>query len=73
MITLVWLALIVTSNGYVAVPIPESSEFRTAEECRAFGEKMAPRLADYARGMVRADWRQKVDVIFECSAPGQPT
>lgn len=72
MIKLVWLAIIMTSQGPAGGEIPESTTFKTREECQAFGEAMTPRLEDYVRGLTRQDWSNEVRVRFKCEPNGQP-
>ena len=72
MIKLVWTAAALTINGPIAGEIPETTKFKTRAECAAFGETMTPRLQDYVRGLLKADWDLDVKVIFRCEAAGDP-
>ena len=68
MIGLVWLA----AFGLNVAIITEETTFKDMAECTAFGETMASRAADYARGMYRLDWSYPVQIEFHCAANGQP-
>ncbi|MBI3129406.1 MAG: hypothetical protein HYZ11_17485 [Candidatus Tectomicrobia bacterium] len=68
MIALTWFVITMTAAGVYNGPIPETTQFNTLAECQSFGQRMTPRLQDWVRGMLRADWDHKVQVRFECRA-----
>jgi hypothetical protein len=72
MIKLVWTAAALTINGPVAGEIPETPTFKDRATCVAFGERMTPRLQDYVRGLLKADWDLEVRVVFRCEPAGNP-
>lgn len=69
---LIWIAAVVTAQGVVPVPIGETTKFKSMAECEAFGKAMSPRAEDYARGLLKLDWSDKIVVGFKCGAPGRP-
>lgn len=68
---LVWAVATMSAQGPVATHVPETTRFETAEACQEFGVKMTPRLQDWVRGAVRADWDHEVRVTFRCGPIGQ--
>lgn len=68
---LVWIVVTVTAGGPVTGPIPEMTKFKSETECTEFGKGMAPRVADFTRGMLRLDWTVPVHVTFRCAPAGQ--
>ena len=72
MIKLFWLILVVTSQGPTALHVPETTTFKDKKACSEWGMKQLPRMKDYARGMLKADWSDDIPVIFRCEADGTP-
>lgn len=68
MIGLVWIAAF---GANVAV-LGEVTTFPDRAACEQFGRQMAPRAADYARGMFKLNWSINVVVEFHCAVNGQP-
>jgi hypothetical protein len=74
MIKLIWFAAFVHAQaGPQIVPISETTVFSDRAKCEAFGNLMKARLADYARGAAKLDWKDRVAVQFKCEPSGQPT
>lgn len=69
---LVWLVMTIGPQGPVQGPIPESTRFDSQQSCEKFGADMAPRLADWVRGALRAEWSHPVRVEFKCEPDGRP-
>jgi hypothetical protein len=72
MLKLIWTIAALTVQGPLVSDVPETTKFKDRAECTAFGKKMTPRLADWARGALRADWDLEVKVVFRCEADGTP-
>jgi hypothetical protein len=66
MLKLIWTVATLTVQGPLVTDVPESTTFRDAAACVAFGEAMAPRVADWVRGAIRTDWEHEVGVTFRC-------
>jgi len=74
MIKLIWFAAFVhAQTGPQVITIGETTLFKDRALCEAFGKIMSARLADYARGVAKLDWRDRVAVQFKCEPNGQPT
>lgn len=71
-IMLVWAVATMSAQGPVATHVPETTRFETVQACQEFGVKMTPRLQDWVRGAVRADWDHEVRVAFRCAEAGAP-
>lgn len=71
MITLVWFALVMTAQGPQSLQLSENNTFETTAICEAFGEAYTPRVQDYMRGVLKADWDDNIPVRFECDS-GKP-
>lgn len=70
---LIWFFATMTRGGPVATRAPERTPFGTETACTSFGKKMTPRMEDWVRGLIRADWDHPVGVRFQCSPAGSPT
>ena len=69
---LTWFFATMTRGGPFATKSSERTSFGTEADCTAFGKKMTPRMEDWVRGFVRADWNHPVGVRFACSPAGSP-
>jgi hypothetical protein len=70
---LIWAVMTIGPQGPVGGNLPETTKFESKEACEKFGEEMIPRMQDWIRGAVRADWGHPVRVTFKCDAEGRPT
>jgi hypothetical protein len=70
---LTWFFVTMTRAGPIATEAPERTPFVTEANCAAFGARMTPRMEDWVRGLVRADWEHPVGVRFRCAPAGKPT
>jgi len=70
---LVWFAITTTPQGPLAFKTSEQTPFGAEADCAAFGERMMPRMHDWVRGLVRADWDHDVRVAFDCEPSGMPS
>lgn len=66
-----FLFFTIAQQGPIQGTIPEKQTFKSEAECKAWGETMAPRVQDWIRGRVSADWDQDVLVKFNCQLGGQ--
>lgn len=74
MIKLIWfVAFVHAQAGPQVINIGETTAFKDDAMCQAFGKAMKDRLADYARGVLKMDWSDKVAVAFKCEPAGKPT
>lgn len=71
MIKLLWLVVTIGAQGPMSGRIQEPQTFDTLAECQAYGERMAPRMEDWARGYIGAHWSHPVQVQFRCDE-GEP-
>ena len=71
MFKLVWVAIVLMNHGPTQGAIPESTKFKTEQECIEFGKTMTPRLQDWVRGMLKAEWDMPVGVSFSCERDGR--
>jgi hypothetical protein len=72
-IKLIWfVAFVHAQAGPQVINIGETTAFRDMAMCDAFGKVMKDRLADYARGVAKLDWGDKVAVAFKCEPAGDP-
>lgn len=69
---LTWFFATMTKGGPVATKAPERTPFVNEADCTAFGKTMTPRMQDWVRGLVRADWDHPVGVRFACAPAGSP-
>lgn len=69
---LVWAVMTIGPQGPVGGNVPESTKFDSEKACIAFGERMAPRVQDWVRGALRAEWEHPVSVDFKCDVDGRP-
>lgn len=73
MIKLIWfVAFVHVQAGTQVVTIGETTVFPDNARCALFGAEMKDRLADYARGVAKIDWTDKVAVSFKCEPNGKP-
>lgn len=72
MFKLIWVAVTMTAQGPIMGQIPETTKFKTEAECIAFAQTMTPRLADWVRGRINADWDREVSIRFRCEMDGNP-
>jgi hypothetical protein len=70
--SLSWSAAVAVHGRIQSGRLPEATKFKDDAECQAFGKQMAPRLADWVRGMFQLDWRAPIAVGFECRIAGDP-
>lgn len=74
MIKLLWFAAFVHAQaGPQVITIGETTAFRDDAMCQAFGKVMKDRVADYARGVLKLDWSDKVAIAWKCEPAGDPT
>ena len=69
---LTWFFATMTRGGPVATRAPERTSFVNEADCTAFGTRMTPRMEDWVRGLMRADWDHPVGVRFACAPTGSP-
>jgi hypothetical protein len=69
MFKLIWI-VVVMSTPPTVTQTPEKERFKTEAECTAFAEKMAPRIEDWTRGAVGADWHHETRARFRCELEG---
>jgi hypothetical protein len=69
---LTWAAATIGPQGPVSGSIPEFTTFKSENDCIAFGNTMAPRVRDWVRGRMNADWDHPVGVQFVCEISGPP-
>lgn len=73
MIKLIWMVAFVHAQaGPQVIRISETTTFDDLARCKFFGEAMKDRLADYARGVIKLDWKDKIAVAYKCEPSGQP-
>ncbi|HWV44109.1 hypothetical protein [Pseudorhodoplanes sp.] len=72
MFKLLWAIAVMTAQGPMQGTIPESTTFKDRAACEAFGAEMTPRLQDWARGRLNADWNIEVRSAFRCEPAGDP-
>jgi hypothetical protein len=72
MLKLIWTIATLTLQGPLVTDVPETTKFKDQAACMEFGKQMMPRLADWARGRLNADWDHEIKVVFRCEAAGQP-
>lgn len=72
MIKLVWVIAVMTANGPMFRAIPETTQFKDQAACEKFGKDMTPRLEDWARGALNADWNIEIKSAYKCEPAGQP-
>jgi hypothetical protein len=70
MLKLIWTVAALTLQGPLVADVPETTKFEDRAKCVAFGERMTPRMADWTRGVLRADWNHEVGVRFRCEVDG---
>ena len=68
MIEMIWIA----AFGFNVVLVPEDTKFKDMAACERFGREMAPRTADYTRGVFKLDWNVNVQIEFHCAVGGTP-
>jgi hypothetical protein len=74
MIKLLWFAAFVHMQaGPQVITIGETTAFRDDAMCQAFGKAMQERVADYARGIAKLDWSDKVAIAWKCEPAGNPS
>jgi len=69
---LVWAVVTIGPQGPVGGDIPETTKFQSEAACNEFGRDMTPRLQDWVRGRLTADWDHPVRVDFRCAPDGKP-
>jgi hypothetical protein len=73
MIKLLWVVTFVhAQSGPITGRVNETTLFANEAECKAFGESMKDRVADYARGAAQLDWKDYVAVKYSCQPNGDP-
>jgi hypothetical protein len=72
MVSLVWLFILMTPQGPVPGQVHDETKFTTVTECKAWGERMAPRATDFARGAVGVPWAFEIQTSFQCKEDGDP-
>lgn len=72
MFKLLWAAIAITSQGPVMHVIPETTKFESRDACEKFGKDMSPRMADWYRGALKAEWHVEIQTDFKCEPAGQP-
>ena len=70
MFKLIWI-VVVMSMPPTVTETPEKERFRSEAECRAFAERMAPRIEDWTRGAVGADWDHETRARYKCEPDGK--
>lgn len=72
MFKLLWAIAIMTAQGPMQATIPETTTFKDKAACERFGVEMTPRLQDWARGRINADWNIPAQSAFRCEMAGDP-
>lgn len=72
MFKLLWVIAVMSANGPIIRPIPETTTFKDKAACEQFGKDMTPRLQDWARGALNADWNVEIRSAFKCEPAGDP-
>lgn len=72
MFKLLWTVATLTAQGPQIGNVPETNTFKTEAACSDFGTTMTPRMADWMRGRLNAEWDHPVAVHFECELSGNP-
>lgn len=73
MLKIIFTIVTLTQQGPVMTDVQEKSRFKDQPACAAFGETMSPRMQDWVRGVIRADWDHPVSVAFRCETDGEPS
>jgi hypothetical protein len=68
-----WFAVLATPQGPLTLRAPEQVPFAAEADCNLFGRQMSPRMQDWVRGLVRADWDHDVRIAFRCEPAGVPS
>lgn len=71
-IKLVWAVAFMLQGQQTVVPVSENAKFKDVATCEIFGAAMTPRMEDWVRGRLQADWDYPVAIKFQCSADGDP-
>jgi hypothetical protein len=72
-IKLIWfVAFVHAQTGPQVIQVGETTLFRDDAMCQAFGAVMKDRLADYARGLAKLDWSDRVAIQWRCEPNGRP-
>jgi hypothetical protein len=71
MIKIIFMVAFVGSQGPMQGDMKEKAQFATEAECKTFGDHMTPRVADWVRGRLGADWDFPVAVQYKCDS-GEP-
>jgi hypothetical protein len=73
MFEIVFVIMTLIGGQPAIIGMPETTKFKDAAACEAFGEKMVPRVQDYTRGGIQAiEWDHPVEVKWQCEATGDP-
>jgi hypothetical protein len=70
-IKLIWFVVSTNEQGPVRAAINERQRFKTSSDCQDFGTEYTPRMQDWVRGVLAAEWDHPVQIAFKCDA-GQP-
>lgn len=70
---LLWIVAFVAQGAHNIVPVNEDTKFKDQATCEIFGAAMSPRMEDWVRGRLSADWDFNVAIKFSCSPEGDPT
>lgn len=65
-VKLVWMVETTNERGHIRAEVPETQPFASSAACQAFGEEMTPRMQDWVRGRLGAEWNHTVQIAFRC-------
>ena len=72
MFKIIFAVAFLSQSGAQYGHVAEPTKFQTNEECMTFGREMTPRVADWVRGRIEAEWDVPVSVHFACEVDGNP-
>ena len=70
MVKILFGFMTLTGQGAVLHAVKERPLFQTEQECVAYGETMTPKVENWIRGRLGADWDHPVVVTFQCLPNG---
>lgn len=68
---LVWAVMTIGPQGPIGGNVPETTKFDSEKACEAFGKDMSPRMQDWIRGAMKAEWEHPVRVDYKCQPDGR--
>lgn len=72
MLKIIFVIATLGPHGPVQGGMNDKARFKTETECRTFGDHMTPRVADWVRGRLGADWDHPVEVQYRCETDADP-